>query len=148
MRTAGSFGSGMRSALALLCCAAALAGCASINEQAAGRLSELPAVGLPADAPARPATPPPYPAVHDMPAPRGRALMTEVEQQKMEDDLVAARSRQQASNPTARKATAEANRRAAEKTASGSKKPSSIFAGRPAMPGTEPAPTTTGSIGR
>ena len=58
--------------LALLCCAAALAGCASMNEQAAGT-----AVGAAGDRPAgrtrrrRPATPPPYPAVHDMPrAPR------------------------------------------------------------------------------
>src|SRR5262249_28932290 len=97
------------STLALLCCAAALTGCASMNEQAAGKLSELPKVGLPADAPARPAAPPTYPAVHDMPTPRSRSLMTDVEQQKMEDDLVSARDRQQASNPIARKATAEAN---------------------------------------
>jgi hypothetical protein len=134
-----------------MCCAAALAGCASVNEQAAGRLSELPAIGLPADAPARPAAPPPYPAVHDMPAPRSRALLTDVEQQKMEDDLVAARTRQQASNPTARKATAEANRRAAEKVASGGgpKSPTSMFARRPAKPpSAEPAPVTTGSVGR
>ena len=77
--------------------------------------------------------------------------MTEVEQQKLEDDLVSARDRQQASNPTARKATAEANRRAAEKAATGgaSKSPSSLFAHRPpTLPSAEPAPVTTGSVGR
>jgi hypothetical protein len=67
-----------------------------MNQQAADSLSQAPAIGLPANAPARPAEPLPFPAVHDMPPPRSNSMLTEVEQQKMEDDLVAARTRQQA----------------------------------------------------
>jgi len=52
--------------------------------------------GLPAAAPARPATPYPYPAVHDMPAPRPTAPMTDVEEFKLEKELRAARDRQEA----------------------------------------------------
>jgi hypothetical protein len=56
----------------------------------------MPAIGLPADAPARPATPAAYPAVHDMPPQRPEVLLNDVEQQRLEDELVAARTRQQA----------------------------------------------------
>lgn len=48
-------------------------------------------VGLPASAPARPETPPAFPAVHDMPAPRANTVLTSSEQIKMEQDMVAAR---------------------------------------------------------
>jgi hypothetical protein len=51
---------------------------------------------LPEGAPARPAEPVAYPAVHDMPPPRSGEVLNMVEQEKMESDLVAARNRQQA----------------------------------------------------
>jgi hypothetical protein len=49
--------------------------------------------GLPQDAPQRPAKPAPYPAVHDMPPPRSSKVLTDEEQRKLEEDLVAARKR-------------------------------------------------------
>jgi hypothetical protein len=49
--------------------------------------------GLPAGTPERPAAPAPYPAVHDAPPPRSNSVLTYEEQQKLEDDLVAARKR-------------------------------------------------------
>jgi hypothetical protein len=72
-----------------------LAGCASISERVAGTASESPLIGLPAGTPERPASPPPFPAVHDMPPARTNTVLTDAEQQKMEDDLMAARDRQQ-----------------------------------------------------
>jgi hypothetical protein len=75
--------------------AVGLAGCASMSEKIAGTASELPVIGLPAGAPERPAEQFAYPAVHDMPPPRSATLLSEVEQQKMEGDLVAARDAQQ-----------------------------------------------------
>jgi hypothetical protein len=77
-----------------------------MNQQAADSLSQAPAIGLPANAPGRPAQQLPFPAVHDMPPPRSNSMLTEVEQQKMEDDLVAARTRQQAIAGTKPKAKA------------------------------------------
>ncbi len=74
---------------------ASVGGCASISETISSQAGGLPGVGLPANAPERPATPLAYPAVHDMPPQRGVALLNEVEQQKVEDDLIAARERQQ-----------------------------------------------------
>jgi hypothetical protein len=58
-------------------------------------LEGLPASvgGLPSDAPARPATPHTYPAVHDMPPPRATKPMTDEEQAKAEKDLRAAGDR-------------------------------------------------------
>jgi hypothetical protein len=79
---------------AVLAAAAGLAACASMSEKIAGTASDMPGIGLPAGAPERPAEPLAYPAVHDMPPPRSSAVLTEVEQQKMEDDLVAARDAQ------------------------------------------------------
>jgi hypothetical protein len=76
--------------------AAGVSGCSSISEKLAGDMSEMPAIGLPANAPARPDAPPTFPAVHDMPPPRAAAVLNDVEQQKLEDDLVAAREQQQA----------------------------------------------------
>jgi len=49
--------------------------------------------GLPEGAPQRPATPAAYPAVHDMPPPRTETMLSDAEQKKLEDDLVAARNR-------------------------------------------------------
>jgi hypothetical protein len=49
--------------------------------------------GLPEGTPQRPTTPAPYPAVHDTPPPRSSSVLTDAEQKKLEDDLVAARKR-------------------------------------------------------
>ena len=49
--------------------------------------------GLPESAPQRPATPAAYPAVHNMPPPRASTVLTDQEQKKLEDELVAARNR-------------------------------------------------------
>lgn len=50
--------------------------------------------GLPANAPARSAQPPEYPAVHDMPPPRAAALLDAEQQKRLEADLIATRNRQ------------------------------------------------------
>ena len=80
----------------ILAAAAGLGGCASTSESIADRASQSSIIGLPADAPARPVDPVTYPAVHDMPPPRPNTVLTGMEQQKLEADLVAARDRQQA----------------------------------------------------
>jgi len=74
----------------LIGAAVILAGCST------GSMGDnMPAAagGLPESTPQRPATPAAYPAVHDMPPPRGTAVLTDEEQKKLEDDLVAARNR-------------------------------------------------------
>ena len=71
-------------------------------------MSNMPAIGLPADAPERPAAQAAYPAVHDIPPTRQGALLNSAEQQRMEDELVAARAHQQAEaggGPRAARAT-------------------------------------------
>jgi hypothetical protein len=75
----------------------ALSGCSSISQKFTESMSQMPAIGLPAGAPERPAEPAGYPAVHDIPPPRNSVTLTSIEQQQMEDDLMAARDRQQAS---------------------------------------------------
>jgi hypothetical protein len=72
-----------------------LSGCASMNQQVAEQASQLPHVGLSSNAPARPAQQMAYPAVHDVPPPRTAVMLTDVEQHKLETDLVAAREQQQ-----------------------------------------------------
>jgi hypothetical protein len=59
-------------------------------------LSSLPKElgGMPADTPAPPATKLAYPAVHDMPPPRTKAVLTEDQLKQAEDELAAARDRQ------------------------------------------------------
>lgn len=57
-------------------------------------LADMPLVGLPANTPARPATPPDYLPVHDLPAPRDDTVLTPDQQAKLEKDLTAARDRQ------------------------------------------------------
>lgn len=49
--------------------------------------------GLPQGVPPRPNTAGSYPAVHDRPPPRGQTVLTDEEQQKLEEDLIAARNR-------------------------------------------------------
>jgi hypothetical protein len=78
-----------------LIAAAGLSGCADISQKFAATASQMPYVGLSSDAPARPAVQGAYPAVHDMPAPRNNVMLTDIEQQKLEDDLTVARDRQQ-----------------------------------------------------
>ena len=84
-------------ALMVLACglaAASLGGCGSISEKFSQTVADAPMVGLPTGAPQRPVTPAAYPAVHAMPPARPAAL-TGAEQIRMEDELVAARNRQQ-----------------------------------------------------
>ena len=71
--------------------AAGLAGCAP-----GAAIDKLPAeIGLPAGAPARPAQAYEYPAVHDAPPPRPEPALTYEQQMKVEQELNAARDRQQ-----------------------------------------------------
>jgi len=79
-----------------LVASASLSGCASISQKFADTASQMPGIGLPAGAPERPAEPTAFPAVHDIPPPRNSVTLTNTEQQTLEDDLVAARDRQQA----------------------------------------------------
>ena len=82
--------------VALAIVAASLSACGSISEKFASTVSQAPVIGLPDSAPQRPVEAAAYPAVHDIPPPRAAAVLTEMEQQKLEDDLVAARRTQQA----------------------------------------------------
>jgi hypothetical protein len=68
--------------------AAILSGCSSVVDAiptAAG--------GLPEGVPARPADPPPYPAVHDVPTGRGGSILSAAEKKLLQDDLIASRER-------------------------------------------------------
>lgn len=73
-----------------LALAAGLGACAST-------IADMPSQvgGLPPGTPERPAQPPAYPAVHDMPPPRPTTVLTEEERKKAEADLVALRARQE-----------------------------------------------------
>lgn len=84
--------------VAQLACAAFLGGCSSISEKMSEKMFDMPVIGLPAGTPERPATPVAFPAVHDMPPARARALLNDAEQQQLEEELVAAREKQ---NPAA-----------------------------------------------
>jgi hypothetical protein len=70
--------------------ALALAGCSEQLERMPEQLG-----GMPADAPARPKAPYQYPAVHDVPAARAVKPMSDAELLKLENELKAARDRQQ-----------------------------------------------------
>ena len=67
----------------------ALVGCSS--GQIMDKMPE--GMGLPSNAPAKPAVPYEYPAVHDVPTQRGAPTLTEDQQIKLERDLAAARDR-------------------------------------------------------
>ena len=75
---------------ALLVSALALGGCST-------SVADLPGVGLPTDAPARPKEVGAYLPVHDLPPDRDEAAMKPQEQQKIQSELIAARDRQAAS---------------------------------------------------
>ena len=72
---------------ALLLSALALGGCST-------SIADLPLVGTPADAPARPKEAGGYLPVHDLPPDREQAAMAPAERAKVEAELVAARDRQ------------------------------------------------------
>jgi len=72
-------------------------------------VADLPLIGVPADAPARPKHVGAYPAVHDMPQDRPEAAMDAGERNKVASELIATRDRQAAaaaaataSNPAAK----------------------------------------------
>jgi hypothetical protein len=69
--------------------ALAVGGCAT-------SIADLPLVGVPADAPARPKEAGAYPAVHDLPQDRPEAAMDTAERNKVASELIAARDRQAA----------------------------------------------------
>jgi predicted small secreted protein len=73
----------------LLASALTLAGCAST-------IADLPGVGTPADAPARPKEAGAYLPVHDLPPDRGEDVIPPAERAKIEAELIAARERQAA----------------------------------------------------
>jgi len=85
-------------AAALFTSAVMLGGCSSTIDHIPTAIG-----GLPEGVPARPAEPPPYPAVHDMPAPRGSTPLNEAEKKQLKDDLIATRTRavQQGTEATA-----------------------------------------------
>ena len=65
-------------------------------------IADLPMVGTPADAPARPKEAGAYLPVHDLPPERDEAVMNPADRAKMQAELIAARDRQ-ASAAAARK---------------------------------------------
>lgn len=79
---------------ALLLSAVALAACSS-------SIADMPLLGTPADAPARPKEAGGYLPVHDLPPDRQEAALPPAEQAKIEKELIAARDRQ-ASAPAAK----------------------------------------------
>ena len=75
---------------AVLAVATALSACTT------AQIDQIPhsVGGLPEGAPARPATPAAYPAVHDMPPQRAQPLLDEEQQKRLESDLLKVRNRQ------------------------------------------------------
>ena len=88
---------------ALLASALALGGCTS-------SIADLPRVGTPADAPARPKEPGAYLPVHDLPPDRDEASMTAADRAKMARELAAARDQQAAAAAAAAAPTAPATK--------------------------------------
>ena len=74
---------------ALLLLALPVGGCST-------SIADLPLIGTPADAPARPKEVGAYPAVHDLPQDRPEAAMDTAERNKVSSELIAARDRQAA----------------------------------------------------
>ncbi|MBX9775123.1 MAG: hypothetical protein K2Y71_12000 [Xanthobacteraceae bacterium] len=75
---------------AALLLAATLAGCSSTSV-----IDNVPHSmgGLPEGVPARPAAPPAYPAVHDLPPPRTDSALSDVESKRLREDLKNTRNR-------------------------------------------------------
>ncbi len=74
---------------ALVACASALAGCST-------SIADLPIVGTPADAPARPKEPGSFLPVNNLPPDRDENAMDEATRQRLKAELAAARDRQAA----------------------------------------------------
>jgi len=68
-------------------------------------IADLPLIGTPADAPARPKEVGAYPAVHDLPQDRPDATMDAAERAKVQNELIAARYRQATSGAAQNAAT-------------------------------------------
>src|ERR1700730_12114823 len=79
---------------ALLCAGLALAGCSS-------QIADMPLVGTPTDAPARPKEPGSFLPVNDLPAHRNEAAVHYQARHEIQAELVAARDRQAAANKDA-----------------------------------------------
>ena len=79
---------------ALLMAPLALAGCT-------GQLADVPIVGTPADAPARPKEAGAYLPVNDLPPDRDEAAMDQRTRDKIRTELIAARERQAAASKDA-----------------------------------------------
>jgi hypothetical protein len=84
---------------ALVMLALSAGGCAT-------SIADMPLVGVPSDAPARPKDPAAYPAVEDLPAAREDGVMDPTEQVKIAKELIAARDRQAAVAPNGQAAAA------------------------------------------
>jgi hypothetical protein len=78
----------VRAAALALLLSAALGGCTSVIDQIPTSLG-----GLPEGVPQRPAAPPTYPAVHDMPAPREDVTLSPEERKRLQEDLKKSRDR-------------------------------------------------------
>jgi hypothetical protein len=70
---------------AILVLALVLSGCSSV--------ADVPLIGVPANAPARPQTPGAYLPVHDIPPPRQQEMLSLDEQTRIERELSEARAR-------------------------------------------------------
>jgi hypothetical protein len=79
---------------ALFCAALVLAGCSS-------QIADLPLIGTPADAPARPKDANGYLPVNDLPPDRDEAAMDPAARAKIQAELIAARERQAAASKDA-----------------------------------------------
>ncbi|WKA25704.1 hypothetical protein [Bradyrhizobium roseum] len=82
---------------ALMAPALALGGCSS-------QIADMPAIGLPADAPERPKEAGGYLPVHDLPPERHEEAIKPAELAKIQSDLTAARDRQAAASSPAKPA--------------------------------------------
>ena len=140
LRTSVGVGRLKRLALTLFCAvsAAGLGACGTISEKMAGPMSSLPGIGMPADAPARPAETRPFPAVHDMPPPRASIVLDGSDQQKLEKELVAARNDQKALNAMPFEPEPEPEPAAA--AAKPPAKPAKLATPKPAAPKPAPKP--------
>lgn len=108
---------GLRPSLFALALASLVPGCSTTD------IDRLPQElgGLPANAPARAAEPPAFPAVHDMPPPRAAALLDAEQQKRLEADLIATRNRQPNQQKNIAKQKAKAEKEAKAKLAKESK---------------------------
>ncbi len=84
----------LRSGWAAVLLALALSGCSSAVDHIPSSLG-----GLPDGVPARPASPPAYPAVHDMPPPRQDSALSEAENKRLRQDLNVTREKAKTSAP-------------------------------------------------